>query len=515
MASPIVMSQPSAPSMPQDSTSGVILQQSATGVVQQPSVHSALLQGSAMQLPSGVAPQGSVVMQQGSVVLPQGSTVAMPQGSTVMMPQASTVLMPQSSTGMMPQGSTVMMPQRSSNDALMMGSAPSKSSTPAAATQSEDRDNGIEQRSVSALGREIADIQHELQVAMQQRDMNRVRELMAQRENASAQQQHLRLHPPPPEQARAPWEEDSDDEDSDDSDDIAYQGTGAFRRVSAQMAGLAGGHVSQQMSVADFRAQGMPTPQAQAQYVAQHRNEILFSQFQRLIMCFAACAVVLTLLLFGLFIWHAVMYFQNWGIACSGSLPVLNKVVMGTSLLNLVLSSRIFCMEEEGVQMPGTFKWKDTCVMVLLVVMGVNVVGLYFLNSNHKGAFGQALEPCRVAAPGLWAACVAHAVGLIVYSVYLAISFCGVGNMLSILMERGLLRTRGAAPEGAMEHNTVKPDHIDENDNECSICLEELTLENSVMTKDCRHIFHRHCLKHWMQVNRFCPLCRTNIGNVF
>lgn len=91
------------------------------------------------------------------------------------------------------------------------------------------------------------------------------------------------------------------------------------------------------------------------------------------------------------------------------------------------------------------------------------------------------------------------------------VSFVGVGNMLHGLLRRGMLRSRDAAPVGSLEDNTVPAMEIEE-DYECPICLEEIDVEQGVMTKDCHHIFHRECLKHWLQVNSTCPLCRLSLA---
>ena len=42
------------------------------------------------------------------------------------------------------------------------------------------------------------------------------------------------------------------------------------------------------------------------------------------------------------------------------------------------------------------------------------------------------------------------------------VSFVGVGNMLTMLMRRGLLRSRDAAPVGSMEDSTVPVTEVEE-----------------------------------------------------
>merc|ERR1719401_2472200 len=48
----------------------------------------------------------------------------------------------------------------------------------------------------------------------------------------------------------------------------------------------------------------------------------------------------------------------------------------------------------------------------------------------------------------------------------------------------------------------------------CSICLEDFDEETPfVKTKSCSHLFHKQCLRGWLQVNRTCPLCREDLGS--
>lgn len=50
---------------------------------------------------------------------------------------------------------------------------------------------------------------------------------------------------------------------------------------------------------------------------------------------------------------------------------------------------------------------------------------------------------------------------------------------------------------------------------ECSICLEN-NFENSdpLRKLGCDHIFHKHCIKDWMKLNKTCPLCRKEVKKI-
>jgi len=50
---------------------------------------------------------------------------------------------------------------------------------------------------------------------------------------------------------------------------------------------------------------------------------------------------------------------------------------------------------------------------------------------------------------------------------------------------------------------------------ECSICLEN-NFENSdpLRKLNCGHIFHKTCIKDWIELNKTCPLCRKTVEKV-
>ncbi|CAK8539361.1 unnamed protein product [Lathyrus sativus] len=46
----------------------------------------------------------------------------------------------------------------------------------------------------------------------------------------------------------------------------------------------------------------------------------------------------------------------------------------------------------------------------------------------------------------------------------------------------------------------------------CAVCLYEFKAEDEIQRlRNCRHLFHKHCLDRWMgYYNTTCPLCRTS-----
>lgn len=46
---------------------------------------------------------------------------------------------------------------------------------------------------------------------------------------------------------------------------------------------------------------------------------------------------------------------------------------------------------------------------------------------------------------------------------------------------------------------------------ECSICLEKYDKKDKIIDLECNHVFHKECIKLWLNKNNSCPQCRDNI----
>nr|KYP60480.1 putative RING-H2 finger protein ATL5G [Cajanus cajan] len=42
----------------------------------------------------------------------------------------------------------------------------------------------------------------------------------------------------------------------------------------------------------------------------------------------------------------------------------------------------------------------------------------------------------------------------------------------------------------------------------CSICLEEMDVNDECYTMPCHHGFHPQCIVTWLKTSHMCPLCR-------
>lgn len=62
--------------------------------------------------------------------------------------------------------------------------------------------------------------------------------------------------------------------------------------------------------------------------------------------------------------------------------------------------------------------------------------------------------------------------------------------------------------------NSIITEEKNKNDNnyKCVICLNEFKIGDKVCTIPCLHIFHIDCLKKWIIMNRWCPICKFDFS---
>jgi hypothetical protein len=143
-------------------------------------------------------------------------------------------------------------------------------------------------------------------------------------------------------------------------------------------------------------------------------------------------------------------------------------------------------------------------------------MGLHWVHVSGK--VESEYPPCKDVASGLYNAVKVYAAFNLAFTIFMYVNMIGFAQLLRAAMRRGLLHSANAAPKGSLEANTEQPTSDDpqlvENPT-CSICLEDYgDLTVVVKTKACGHLFHTKCLQNWLQVNRNCPLCRRDLGNV-
>ena len=47
--------------------------------------------------------------------------------------------------------------------------------------------------------------------------------------------------------------------------------------------------------------------------------------------------------------------------------------------------------------------------------------------------------------------------------------------------------------------------------NNCIICLNDFDIGENITSLPCLHVFHTDCIKHWLQSNNHCPVCKLTI----
>lgn len=70
-------------------------------------------------------------------------------------------------------------------------------------------------------------------------------------------------------------------------------------------------------------------------------------------------------------------------------------------------------------------------------------------------------------------------------------------------------RLRRSALQKLNRLQVASQEQLDENDDICPICYQEMT--EAVVIR-CSHVFHRGCLQKWLSIQEKCPLCHTDLS---
>lgn len=91
-------------------------------------------------------------------------------------------------------------------------------------------------------------------------------------------------------------------------------------------------------------------------------------------------------------------------------------------------------------------------------------------------------------------------------------------NIISQLMEQNASNAPGPATEDAI--NSLPKKKLDEemlgpeHKGECSVCMDDVTIDDEVVVLPCKHWFHEQCASIWLKEHNTCPICRKGIeGN--
>lgn len=292
----------------------------------------------------------------------------------------------------------------------------------------------------------------------------------------------------------------------------------SWQRTVTSVSGVPGVRVVSRDELAE---QGVPANAADAQIARQNMEHSIHTSLQgwiAIIMIFACLLLVVQL---ALFVW-LVSTLVTRSHRCKGPLPTWGWVVCCLSVFNLLSSKRtrlgrclMTCMccfrqDAEGSRpVPLRVRIHETLTKVIMPFV-CNILGLYWVSVDRNDEI-----PCREAAPRYYsAACVysAFSLGLTILTL---VSMIGLMTVFYAMMQAGLLRTSRAAPRGTIDKSTavVPLSEVGEDNKTCPICMEEyVETDRIIKVSACKHCFHKQCLQRWLQVDRTCPLCRTDLA---
>jgi len=90
-----------------------------------------------------------------------------------------------------------------------------------------------------------------------------------------------------------------------------------------------------------------------------------------------------------------------------------------------------------------------------------------------------------------------------------SILFCMIGIQCASLFSIAKQKCKDYKTNISLKDYLITDDMFED----CSICLDTLKRNDTVIQLDCDHLFHKACIKQWFntKVNKNCPLCRNII----
>mmetsp|Transcript_8440 Transcript_8440/g.24160 ORF Transcript_8440/g.24160 Transcript_8440/m.24160 type:complete len:340 (+) Transcript_8440:87-1106(+) len=295
--------------------------------------------------------------------------------------------------------------------------------------------------------------------------------------------------------------------------------------VRAVAAAEAAPAVTERMEVVPSGGRPEPAP-SQAQLARRHQDEVLLQSFHRWFVLFSLIVCMATPVMLSLLVWLLVALLTSPDGECGVPLKMWVYGVCGIVTFNVTVNhprpngsvaQRLLCCwwREPNSPEPLPLRIRAYNCLVALAVFAWNCAGLYWISvDGHVSDPG--IPSCREWAPTLYDAVKVNAAFNVTITVFMYINVFGFARLLGVLLRRGLLHTSQAAPPGCLEKSTVvvgMDDPAIAENKSCSICFEDFSRDKTfVKTKACGHVFHKQCLKGWLQVNRTCPLCRDDLA---
>lgn len=296
--------------------------------------------------------------------------------------------------------------------------------------------------------------------------------------------------------------------------------------VATELAGF-NNRGSSGISREELLEQGVPPAEADAILFQAHEDEVLQQQFVRWIWILCAATVLTIPVFLSLFIWLLVEFSMHHDTECTS--PLLTYcigaiVVFNVKVMNSLLIRCFCCWTDEHENEFGLPESPPARIRVYrmgleLFIFVWHCLGLAWAVVETADA-EQGLPSCAGAAPMLLISITVYTTFNIAVTLFFVVNVIGLRRVLQIIYRNGLVSTPHAAPAGTLEKSTEPVDastiekHVQENPS-CPICMEDYAsgdAKDVLRVKGCGHIYHRQCLKSWMNVNSTCPLCRVDLA---
>jgi len=264
--------------------------------------------------------------------------------------------------------------------------------------------------------------------------------------------------------------------------------------------------------------QGSSGPDADALVVQQHREDVLRDRFRCWYLCFGCTLCFLAPTWLGIFLWMLAELMVDFRHHCDVPLQAWALVVCGAIVFDVFIRrcvTKWLCRWSPDSDLPRRRPMRVRVLQHVVMFFSFvwNCVGL--MMAVASGSLDKE-RPCSEEAPGLRNATLVYTSFKMAMTIIVWVNMIGLTYLLGVMMRAGVLRSTRAAPKGALEKNTVPVVAGSLKDNPtCSVCWEDFDDSVPIVrTRRCEHAYHKQCLKDWLQVNRNCPLCRQDLGDL-
>lgn len=245
--------------------------------------------------------------------------------------------------------------------------------------------------------------------------------------------------------------------------------------------------------------------------VRAHQLELFAGSFPRFVLGFALASGLASATVLALCAWMVVSLVQEFDLECESPLKMWVIVDIASSVYQtghgFILNYYLFqeLTDHRTRTMPR-------CERVHTVV--VTLLDIAWLVIGASWSLSPATD-CRDEMPRLQNSIASYTTSSLALSVLVVVNAVGLFTVMNRMMQRGLLRTQGAAPEGTVTSLPLVAfdglQDVFKESPDCCICLAPFSADVPIRQTSCGHHFHEKCLGNWLKMSRTCPLCRRNV----